>query len=64
MSKGVSGVIPFCVSKAHTIASLIKRCSDTYWDKATLVPIYQKLVTDPRFVLIDKRENFEVYKKI
>jgi uncharacterized membrane protein len=36
----------------------------TYWDKATLIPIYQKLVTDPRFVLIDKRPNFEVYKKI
>ena len=36
----------------------------TYWDKATLVPIYQKLMTDPRFVLIDKRPNFEVYKKI
>ncbi len=36
----------------------------TYHDKSTLIPVYQKLLRDPRYVLIDKRENFEVYKKI
>ncbi|QQR64153.1 DUF2079 domain-containing protein [Candidatus Roizmanbacteria bacterium] len=36
----------------------------TYHDKETLIPVYQKLVRDLRYVLIDKRENFEVYKRL
>ncbi len=36
----------------------------TYHDKETLIPVYQQLIRDPRYVLVDKRENFEVYKKI
>ena len=35
-----------------------------YYDKDKLIPVYEQLVRDPRYVLIDKRENFEVYKRI
>jgi len=34
-----------------------------YQDKDKLIPIYEQLVRDPRYMLIDERENFEVYKK-
>lgn len=36
----------------------------TYHDKETLIPVYRQLIRDPRYVLVDKRDNFEVYKKI
>jgi len=34
-----------------------------YQDKDTLIPVYEQLVRDHRYVLVDERENFEVYKK-
>lgn len=36
----------------------------SYHDKETLIPVYQRLIRDPRYVLVDRRENFEVYKKL
>jgi len=35
-----------------------------YHDKDTLIPVYEQLVRDPRYILIDQRENFEVYKRL
>lgn len=35
-----------------------------YQDKDRLIPVYEQLVRDPRYVVVDKRENFEVYKKL
>jgi uncharacterized membrane protein len=35
-----------------------------YPDKNILIPIYQKLQQDPRYALIDSKENFVVYKKV
>lgn len=36
----------------------------SYHDKDSLIPLYEQLVRDPRYVLIDKRTNFEVFKKL
>ena len=36
----------------------------SYHDKESLIPVYGQLVRDSRYVLVEKRENFEVYKRI
>ncbi|MBI1863329.1 DUF2079 domain-containing protein [Candidatus Microgenomates bacterium] len=35
-----------------------------YTEKAELVPVYERLVKDSRYRLVEKQDNFEVYKRI
>ncbi len=35
-----------------------------YPEKAELIPVYEKMILDPYFVQIERKENFEVYKNI
>lgn len=35
-----------------------------YVDKDVLIPVYQKLVRDRRYRLVEKKDNFEIYKRI
>lgn len=54
-------------SKYYDLADyVIIRPSEVYGyqDKDKLIPVYEQFVRDPRYVLVDKRENFEVYKKL
>ncbi len=54
-------------SKYYDLADyVIIRPSEVYnyHDKEALISVYQQLVIDPRYMLIDQRENFEVYKKL
>lgn len=56
----------YTFSKYYPFADyVIVRPSEVYnnWEKGVHIPAYEQLVRDARFKLIEKRENFEVYKK-
>lgn len=57
----------YTFSKHYPAADyVIVRPSEVYnnWEQGAHIPAYKQLVRDTRFKLIEKKDNFEIYKKV